>query len=885
MKWLRRIFRKTSAEKQLDSELQFHVEQQIAGHIAAGMSPEEARRRAKIEFGGMEGVKEECRETRFETHIESLFRDLRLGLRALGKNRKFSALAILTLALGIGSSTIIFSVIYNGVLRPFPYKGADRLTTVGIRDIAQGQKDRVQFTMPELLDFREKNHVFEDLIGSADWFARYAHGAGTESVHGCLVTANAFEFLGVQPLLGRLISMHDGDPGAPPVVAISYKFWNKEFSGDPQIIGQTMTLNGVPRTIIAVMPPRFRYVDADLWAPIPLRSPATAPSAVPEAPNPDSPGEVWATGRLKPGVTLEAAAADLQVIAMQLSRIYPDGFPAKFHVETKTLSEAVIAEFRYMLYALTAAVGMLLLISSSNVANLLLARAISREREMALRVSLGATRGRLVRQLLTETLVLAFAGCAAGCAIAFGGLKWFVTQFPPRIPAEAQFSLNGTVLAFAVGIALLTTLLCGLWPAVYAARGDMRQRVGSTGPGAVGRASRMKLRAGLVIVEVALSFALLVCAGLMMRSFYALTHVALGFDPSRVMGTFISMPKDRYETPAAKYAFFEALNSRIAALPGVISAAETIQRPPYPGPRSGVSIPGENEGEKRGAVFDVVSEGYFRTLGLRLLRGRTFTADDIASARKVTVINEEFAKAYFHDKDPLGRTVKFEVLDYVPGAPGNAYFEIVGVVSDARNNNLDNPPAPEGFVPYTITGCCDRGLLVRTAVDPSLVLTSVEHEVWALDRDVMLAEPGALASLMNRLSYAMPEFGLVSFGAFASIGLLLVIVGVFSVTAYTVSLQTHEIGVRMAVGAAPGQILRMVLGRGMKLIFIGAAIGVVLSNMAGLALSSQLFGISFFDPLTIAGTAVLLIGVGAVACWLPARRATRVDPINTLRYE
>jgi putative ABC transport system permease protein len=885
MKWLRRIFRKTSAEKQLDSELQFHLEQQIAGHIAAGMSAQEATRRASIEFGGMEGVKEECREARFETHIEIFLRDLRLGLRALNKDRKFSALAILTLALGIGASTIIFSVIYNGVLRPFPYKGANRLTTVGVRDLTNPETTRVVFSLPEVLDFRGKNHVFEDLVGYGDWFARHSVDAGSEQVHGAMVTPNTFEFLGVPPLLGRPITLADGQPGAPPVAVLSYKFWNKQFSGDARAIGATITLEDQPRTVIAVMPPRFQFVGADLWVPIVMsHAPGKMPE-MPRPPDPEHPGFLWATGRLKPGITLKAAQADLQVIATQLSHVYTQVYPAKFEVETKTLTSAIVSDFRYLLYALIGAVAMLLLISSSNVANLLLARAISREREMALRASLGASRGRLIRQLLTETLVLASAGCLAGCTLAYAGLKWIVAKLPPRIPAEAHISLDKQVLAFAVGISLLVTLLCGLWPALYASRGDLHMRIGSTGPGTSARGRRMKLRAGLVVIEVALSFALLVCAGLMMRSFYALTHVALGFDPSRVLGAGVGMPPGRYETRDAKRAFFETLFKRIEALPGVISAAETIQQPPYAGPGVEIEIPGQTHKEPWNSLFDPVSEGYFRTIGVRLIHGRLLSQEDIDAVRTVVVVNEAFTNAYLKNEEPLGRAVKLAMLDHLPDTPHGADFQIVGVVSDVRNSDLSRPPVPELYLPYTITGCCNRGLVVRTAVDPTSMVKSVQQEVWAMDRDIMLYEPAALTTMMSKISYAQPEFGLMSFGAFASVGLLLVIAGVFSVTAYTVSLQTHEIGVRMAVGAAPDEILRMVVGRGMRLILAGAAWGVALSSVAATMLQSQLWGVSAADPATVAAVAVILVGVGALACWLPARRATRVDPINALRYE
>lgn len=815
--------------------------------------------------------------------LDWLWRDLRYGVRSLKKDRRFALLAIFALALGIGATTVIFSVIYNGVLNPFPYKAAHRLATLNIHDVKQSNNEdgRDSFSVPEFLDYEAQNHVFEDVMGCSNQDVLYTHGEGAEQLNGAYVTPNTFEFLGVRPFLGRAGTLDDGKPGAAPVFLMNYNWWKKQFNGDPKVIGTTLTLNGEPRTLVGIMPTRFQLCGADLWMPHPMnRDEAAKKSEFQQT-------YFWLIGRLKPGVNLQDAAADLGVVARALSKVYPRNYPDKFTVRTRTLTDAVVQDLKMMLYILIAAVTMLLLISCSNVANLLLSRSTAREREIAVRASLGASQGRLIRQLLVESFVLAAGGGFVGCLLAYGGLKWVMAMIPPhqRIPDEAVITLNPVALAFALGVTMLTTLLCGLAPAIHTVRGSLQDRLTGTGKGVSAGFRHGKLRAALVIVEVGLSIVLLAGAGLMMRSFYALEHITLGFNPVNVLCMRLPFPKGRCDTADQKKVFFRQVLDRVTALPGVISATEIISLPPYGGPESEVTIPGKTHAEAWNVEFQLCSEGYFQTLGLHLMRGRLLTQAEVDSGRLVIVVNQTLVRNFFGKEDPIGQKIKVNILDRVPDAPHDAYFEIIGVVLDARNRGLQESPMPEGFVPYTITGLSSRGLLVRTVGDPLSMLKSVRHEIWAVDNTVALTLTGTLESFLETFTYAQPEFGLKSLGAFAGIGLLLVVIGVFSVMAYTVSLQTHEIGIRMALGAQQGDILRMVLLRGLGLIATGIAIGLLASFGVTRLMTSQIWGISATDPWTFGGVVVVIVTVGLAACLLPARRAAQVDPLVALRYE
>ena len=810
--------------------------------------------------------------------MNSIWQDLRYGLRGLRRQPGFTVLAIVALGLGIGSVTTIFSVIDNVLLDPFPYTDANRIVTFYIHDLERGDRGgRGFFSVPEFLDYQEQNHVFDRVVGDNGEDVLYTSGEGTERFQGTNVTSNEFAFLGMPALLGRGVTPDDGKPGAAPVFVMSYKLWVKEFNLDPKVLGRIFVLNGKPRTLVGVMPPRFTWWGSDLWIPAPVDR------SDPEA---RQRGFVM-HAHLKPGVTIRQAEADLDVVAHRLARVYPKEYPKKYNIEVQTLADSVVGRFKTVLYTLLAAVGLLLLIACANVANMLLARASAREKEMAVRASLGASRWRLIRQLLVESVLLALGGAAAGCLVAYGGIKALVTAIPANtIPDEAVIGLNVPVLLFSLSVAVFTALLFGLAPALHMAKPDIVEPLKDSGKGVSGGFRHGKLRSTLVVVEVALSLVLLVGAGLLMRSFVALQQVELGLNPDNILVVRLPLPKEQYKTAAAKQHFFRELLARLYALPGVVAAAETSTLPPYGGIPSEVDIPGKTHSEKWNAIFQLCSEGYFSTIRIRMLRGRLLSEADVNDARKVAVVNQTLVKKYFGQEDPLGRQIKLSMLETVPQPPvKDPVFEIIGVVADAKNQGIQEAPSPEAWVPYTVTGAFERGILVRTARDPLPMLNTVRREIWAVDRNVALTLTGTLKDFLKSFSYAEPRFSLILLGVFASVGLVLVAIGVFSVIAYTVSRQTHEIGIRMALGAGHADVLRMVMRMGLRLIGLGTVAGLAASFGVSRLLASQLWGVSTHDPATLCGVVAVVALSGLAACYFPARRATRVDPMVALRYE
>jgi len=888
MNWLRTIgmrmramWAKRRGERELDDELRAHLEMLAEQNVQRGMSADEARRAAKMELGGADQIKEAVHDQRGLPFLESLWQDARYGVRTLSKDRRFALPAMLALALGIGASTVVFSVLYDGLLNPFPYKNASGITIFQIHNSARtGIRGRGAFSFPEFLDYREQNRVFTDMVGTAYTNVLYSTPTGSERFEGSYVTTNTFPFLGVPPLLGRWLTDDDGKPGASPVFVMSYRCWTEQFGSDPKILGTHFTLNGVSRTLVGVMPPRFRYFGSSVYFPLSLRRDAA--DGVNEY---NQPRYLVAEERLKPGVTFADVAAEIKVIALRLAKVYPRDYPKRFNIHVDSLASDVVGDSKAMLYILLAAVGMLLLIACSNVANLLLARASVREKEIAVRASLGASRRRLIRQLLVESFVLAAAGGALGCIFADAGIRVTAAVIPDILPGEAVIELNGTVLLFAVGVTLLTTIVCGLAPAIHSVRRDLNSTLAGSARGASSSFRHGKLRAALVIAEVALSIMLLVGAGLMLRTLYALTRVDLGFDPTNVLGMELVFPAGHYSTVAEKRAFFEQSLGKIEAIPGVLSAAETMTLPPYDSPQSDVTIPGKVHSENWETLFDLCSEDYFETLGLRLLRGRLLSARDMAAGRFVAVVNQTFVRRYLGPGDPLGQRIKFNAFDQIAQTPHDAYFEVVGVVSDVRNEGLENAVMPDAYIPYTITAYANRAILVRAALNPLSLLKNIREQIWSVDHDVAVSEADTLTHDLQEYTFAQPQFGLESLGAFAAIGLALAAIGVFSVMGYTVSLQTHEIGIRMALGAQRSDIFRMVVGKGLGLVAAGIAIGVGASLGATRLLASQLFGVTTTDVWTFATVIAIVVIVGAMACFLPARRAIRVDPMVAVRYE
>jgi putative ABC transport system permease protein len=878
---LRNLFSTGRVDANLDQEIRSHLELRTEEKTRSGERPGTARRAAQIELGGIEQVKEQVRSARIGNWLHSVFFDFRYGLRTLVKDRRFAVLAVFALALGIGASTVVFSVVYDGLLNPFPYKDGNEISMFEIHDLEQaGHGGRGTFSFPEFLDYREQNHVFADMVGTAYTEVLYSSTSGVQELQGAYLTTNTFPFLGVPPLLGRWLTDEDVKPGAPPVFVMSYRAWKGQFGGDPKILGTALALNGAPRTVVGIMPPRFRYFGAAVYFPLGLN-----PNAADATDDYNRPRYLFAEERRKPGLTLQAAAADVEVIARRLASVYPNDYPKHFTIWTDSVASFVVGDSKNILYVLLAAVAMLLLIACSNVANLLLERATVREKEIAIRASLGASQGRLVRQLLVESFALALTGGALGCLFAYGGIRMVAATIPEILPGEAELSLNGVVLLFAVSITVLTTLGCGLAPAIHSMRADLNQHFAGSGKGSGGGFRHGKLRAGLVIVEVALSIVLLTGAGLMTRTLYALTHVDLGFDANNVMAAEITFPRGNYTTVDERRAFFQKILARITALPGVVSAAETISLPPYNAGRSEITVPSKAHSETWETLFDVCSEGYFSTLKIPLQRGRLLSEDDVAAGRLVAVVSQAFVRHYFPTEDPIGQKFKFDVFDKIEQTPHDAYFEIVGVVSDIKNQGLQEAPMPQAYIPYTITAYANRAILVRTAVNPLTLLKAVREEIWAVDRNVACTEAGTLTSFLQRYSYARPEFGLVSLGSFAAIGLLLAAIGVYSVMAYATSLQTREIGIRMALGAQRRDILRMVLRKGLVLVAAGVVAGLGASFAATRLLSGEIWGVSANDPWTFSAVVAVVVAIGGAACFLPARRATHLDPLLALRYE
>ena len=810
--------------------------------------------------------------------MRRLWLDLVYGARSLRNQPGFAAIAILTLALGIGAATTIFSVIQNVLLDPFPYADAKRVVAIQIHDLTSSQAGGRQYLQTgEFLDYEAQNQVFQEVIGGTFEDALYRSAEGTEQFRGGLVTPNLFRFLGMPAQVGRTLTPDDAHPGAPPVFVMSYKLWAQRYNLDPTKVGKTFVLNGVPTTLVGIMPRRFTKLGADLWKAVSLNRA-----------DPEMAQQYWNfQARLKPGVTVAQAQADIEIVAHRLAKVYPKNYPDKFNIQIVTWLDSLVGSFRKTLYTLAAAVGLLLLIACANVANMLLARAAAREKEMAVRSALGAGRGQLIRQLLTESLLLGVAGAALGCVFAYAGLAGVVALIPDgMIPREVVIHLNLPALLFSLAAAVVTALLFGLAPALQTARLNIAEPLKDSGRGVSGGFHRGRLRNALVVAETALSLVLMAGAGLVMHSFVAMQQVDLGFKPENILFSRLPLPRGQDKRPADTQRFFRQLLPRVAALPGVSAVTSTTTVVPFGGIRSEIDIPGKTHAEKWQAIYTLCSESYVSTLGLKVLSGRTLSDVDVNDARRVAVVNQTMVKRFFSSQDPVGQHIRIEMLGSMPqGRVENPVFEVIGVVSDTRNQGIQEQPLPEMLIPYTMTGAFDRAILVRTASSPMSLVTALRREIWAVDPNVALTFTGTLEEFLRDYVYAQPRFGFVLLGIFAVLGMVLVAIGVYSVIAYTVTRQTHEIGVRMALGAGRFAVLGMVFRVGLRLIGIGLIAGLLITTAATRVLSSQLFGISSYDPFTLASV-VAVVGIAALAaCYFPARRATEVDPVVALRYE
>jgi|SRR5579872_1745742 len=872
---LRSLLHRSQAEADLKDELQDYVEHQTGRYIESGLSPEDARIAALRDVGGVEQVKEECRHAWTFASAETIGQDVRFGLRQLRRNPGFAIVAIVTLGLGIGSTTAIFSVIDGVLLNPFPYTNSDRIYGFKIVEKNSTGRGRNFFSVPEFLDYQRQNRIFTDTMGVLETTSLLGSGDRLEPLDTDKVTDNAFQFLGVPALLGRGILPGDGRRGAPPVFVLSYDVWVNRFGHNPNIIGQNFVLNGESTTLIGIMPKRFAFWGGDIWMP------ASADLSEPGA---DRRFFVL-YGHLKPGLDVRAAESELGRVAKQLSATYTRSYPEQFFISLDSLGYIAVGRFRPALLTLLAAVGLLLLIACANVANLLLAKATARRKELALRMTLGAGRWRIVRQLMMESILLAAAGASVGCLFASAALKGLIAIIPyDTFPSESVITINGQVLLATVAIAIATAFVFGLAPALTAARGDLNATLRSGSRGNTGfRGGRMRFL--LVAGEVTLSMLLLTGAGLLMRSFFLERQVDLGIRTSHILTTRFDFPPARYRTTDSQAGFLRELLARLETFPGVISAGAAPDYPLNGGYDTQFDVPGIEHFERWKGTVAPCSRRYFETIGLRLVAGRLPTADDENGKRKVAVINQSMARTFFGRQDPLGRPLIISALKGAQEPVANPQFEIVGVVSDMKNRGVREDVVPQAFVPNSVAASAGNVIFVHTLGDPADMSRNLTSEILRLDRNVIPERTMTMDEVLDIGHYARPRFGLGLFSIFAGIGLALVTIGVYSVVSWTVTQQRQEIGIRMALGATTSDVRYMVLASTMRLVLAGIAAGTLLAWVVGRVLSSQIWGVSGYDPLTLGGVIGLLIAVGLAAAYVPSVRAARADPAVCLRAE
>ncbi|MEO5721353.1 MAG: ABC transporter permease [Chthoniobacterales bacterium] len=817
--------------------------------------------------------------------------DLRFALRQLFKSPAFTAVAVLTLALGIGANTAIFSVVNALLLKPLPFPAAQELAAVGMTNPRDGAAPDRLFSLsyPDFFDFREQNRTFASLAIYRDRQAALTSNDGAASVRGQKTSAEFFDVLGVKPSLGRGFNRSDEEAGGGVggyKIVLSYEFWQRQFGGAADALGRMIELDRRPFTVIGVMPAGFQF-------PIQNEPPEFYVTFAEDATNSDGSKpeteqrgnhSLNAIGRLNPGVSLAQAESDLGTIASQLSQQFPDT-NTNFGVGMKPLREDLIGDVRTALYVLFGAVVCVLLIANANVANLLLARASVRGKEMALRAALGASRGRIIRQLLTESVVLAGLGGLGGLLLAQWGTEALIKAVPQNIPRIATIQLDGIVLVFTLVVSLVTGVLFGLVPAWHASRVDLNTALKSGGRSGSGGENKGRLRNGLVIAEVALALVLLICAGLLIQSFARLGRVQIGMQTDRLLTARVQLPEVGYPKNENISAFFDQFLPRLRALPGVAGASAIV-----PLPLSGSNMvttfdDAENpkpDGQQPGAPVRIIGTDYFQTAGVPLRQGRVFDSTDRYESAPVVIVNERFAQKFFPGQNAIGKRIK---PGFAADDDGEKMREIVGVVGNVKHLALKDEDSPEMYLPQTQIPFNIMSLVIRTSVsDPASLTSAVRRELAAMDNTIPLTSIRVFEEYIDR-SLARPRFNALLLSIFAGVALLLTAIGIYGVMAYSVAQRTNEIGIRIALGAAKQNIFRLIVGQAMTLVAISFAIGLAGAFAATRALGSLLFGVSAWDPVTFIGIAFLLGIVSFLAAWLPARRAAKVNPIEALRAE
>jgi putative ABC transport system permease protein len=860
---LRTLFHKEEVEQEMDEELRGFLDAAAEEKMRSGMSQDEALRAARVEMGSVDAVKEEIRSAGWESTLETLWQDVRYGLRQLKRNPGFTAVAVITLALGIGATTAIFTVVNAVLLRPLPYPHPEEL--VYVQEILGNYGPTPFVGNKEFAAWRNQSRTLSPIAAYMDFAANLTGGGEPERVICGTATASFFFILGVRPVVGRLFLPEEDRPGGPPVVILSEALWKRRYGGDPSVLGRGVTLDGKVYTVVGVLPASFVIpdqfkLDYALWVPLAESDTGTGRLRFSRA-----------FGRLKPGMSVATARTELDTILQPTVR---KGL--KISVVLSPWQEQITEKSRLSLLLFLGAVGFLLLIACVNVANLLLSRAATRQKEIAVRLTVGAGRARIVRQLLTENALLALLGGLIGLALAHWGKDLLVTFMSPNLPALQPIGLDYRVLVFSLALALVTGFAFGLAPALQASRVSLNEVLKEAGRGGELRPG-MLFRNLLVISETALAMMLLVGAGLLFRSFLRVLGIDLGFKPEHTLCVSIDLTLSKYPTPKDQARFFQQVIEGIKSLEGVQSVAGSGMPPlgNRSGTITGLAVEGRSE-EIGGASFAIISPDYFRTIGIPIKQGRDFGDNDRDGLPSVAIVNETFARRYFPNEICLGRRVSSWVHK-------KDWLTIVGMVGDTRHR-VEKEPDPQIYVPYLQDGQPYMTLLVHTAGNPRLWEGAMRRQVASVDKD---QPPHDLATLeqLRAAAHTSRRVNLLLLGAFAALGLILASVGIYGVVSYSVSQRTHEIGVRTALGASRGQVLKLVVSQGLGLALIGTGIGIVASLAVTRFLQTLLYGVKPTDPATFFAVGLLLSGVALLACYIPARRATKVDPMVALRYE
>jgi putative ABC transport system permease protein len=873
---VRCLFRRNVVETELEDELRFHHEQQLEKYMRSGLSEGEALRRIRMNFGGLGQVKEECQDAWGVRLLETLIQDLRYGARVLRKSPGFTAVALLTLALSIGANTAIFSILYGILLRPLPYKDASRLIVLHETTPKVGT---VSVSYPNFLDWRAQNSAFSQMAAVNSVGFNLSGINQPENVNGQAVSSNFLSMLGMHPLLGRDFDASEEKEGAAAVVLLSYPLWQSHFGGDPNVIGRTIALDGHAFSIVGVLPADFRWMEkTDLLEPVGVW--ATNNSSSHER---GDRGDTVVLGRLAAQVNFERAQAEMRSIADRLAKAYP-GTNDEFGVALQPIRDAFVGDIRPAVIVLFVAVIFVLLIACANVANLFLMRGTARTKEIALRIAIGASRGRVIAQMLAESLILTSLGALAGLALAVVVIRGLVRLIPEDMLAGATVELSGPALLFTAGVVVLSTFIFGLVPARLSTKADLQLELKDGGRTTGAGASQSRWRSILVVVEVSLALVLLVGAGLMMKSLFRILSVDAGIRAEHVLTMQIDLRTAQYDKDPAILNFWDRLLASVGQLPGVqVSALGTGLPLTDDHSRTDISIDGMDlpkPGNYPHPDVHIVSQSYVSALGLRLLRGRAFTERDTEQAPRVAIINSLMARQLFARRDPIGG--RFHFGGRSEKSP--KWFTIVGVVGDTKLYGLANPSRLEVYVPFHQFVAGSMKLIVKSSNEPSSLTSEIRLAVASLDKDQPIFAVETMDQYV-RDSVSTRGITFIVLGCFSALALVLAGVGIYGVISYSVTQRMREIGIRMALGAQSNDVLRMIVAQGARIATMGVLSGLVASFFLTRLMTKLLFSVSSADPLTFAVVAGATFLTALLASFLPARKALRADPVGTLRCE